>query len=641
MIVNSPPTSAGQAQLATGTRLNGIYEIDRLIARGGMGEVYVGHVIETGDPVAVKVLLPEFCQNAAALTLFRKEASALHYVHDDAVIRYYVFAVEPVLARPYLAMEFVDGRSLSDILEADGALTFEAVRSLCQRLASGLQAAHDRGVIHRDISPDNVIVPSGDVARAKIIDFGIARSTQHGTVIGSGFAGKFNYVSPEQLGMFGGDVTAKSDIYSLALVLVNALTGQPMDMGGSQVEIVEKRRKIPDLGAIDMRIRPLLEKMLQPDPAGRVESMRAIAAWPLGGAPSGQNADPRWPGAATPASSKVESSGRRFWIPVTVLPLLALIAGAGAYYYYGAQAPVTPSVPPPKLDNGANLSPGTNAAATNPSPPAPAAAANPSPPTHAAAPSPIPLPSADVNNTVPGPSAVATNTGPTPPAQAAKPSPAIPAVSSRVEDIRHYLDRYDGGDCFYVSAVAISDNAAALEGFGASPAPFETLDADFHRTLGIEPDIGVRQVTQQQCPAISFLSRLRNDRTQAPRLDIDKATVRNGEVLTGMVDHFGDRNVDLILVSDSGTVQNLSQLLKPGTDAKTFKIGMQRNESGGGSGGGRQPQLLLAIASASPLASLRSGQAMAAAELFPNLVNEAAQTGQKLGASARYFMLEK
>src|SRR5262249_13532636 len=271
---------SGRVRLSPGTRLNGIYEVDRPIGMGGMGEIYIGRVIETGDAVAIKVLLPEFSDNAAALTLFRKEASALHHVHHDAVIRYYVFSVEPQLGRPYLAMEFVDGRSLSDILHSDGPLTFEAVRSLAQRLASGLQAAHDCGIVHRDVSPDNIIVPGHDVARAKIIDFGIARSTQHGTVIGSGFAGKFNYVSPEQLGLFGGDVTPRSDIYSLGLVLVCALTGQPIDMGGSQVEIVEKRRKVPDLGAIDMRFRPLLEKMLQPDPAQRADSMRTVASWP-------------------------------------------------------------------------------------------------------------------------------------------------------------------------------------------------------------------------------------------------------------------------------------------------------------------------------------------------------------------------
>ena len=112
------------------------------------------------------------------------------------------------------------------------------------------------------------------MARAKIIDFGIARTTQHGTVIGSGFAGKYSYVSPEQLGLFGGDVTPKSDIYSLGLVFAQALIGKAIDMGGSEVEIIEKRRKVPNLGSIDGQFRPLLEQMLQPDPAQRPSPWR-------------------------------------------------------------------------------------------------------------------------------------------------------------------------------------------------------------------------------------------------------------------------------------------------------------------------------------------------------------------------------
>ena len=124
-------------------------------------------------------------------------------------------------------MEYVDGQPLSEILKS-GPLSFDAVRVLQRRLASGLQAAHELGIVHRDVSPDNVILPGGNVARAKIIDFGIARSTLAGdeTVIGGGFAGKFGYVSPEQLGLFGGEVTAKSDIYSLGLVLAEALSGR-------------------------------------------------------------------------------------------------------------------------------------------------------------------------------------------------------------------------------------------------------------------------------------------------------------------------------------------------------------------------------------------------------------------------------
>ena len=86
-----------------------------------MGEIYKGHAIQTGDPVAIKMMLPDLVENEAALALFRKEASALHHLHHDAIVRYYVFTVEPVLQRPYLAMEFVDGRSLSEILQ-DGPL---------------------------------------------------------------------------------------------------------------------------------------------------------------------------------------------------------------------------------------------------------------------------------------------------------------------------------------------------------------------------------------------------------------------------------------------------------------------------------------------------------------------------------------
>jgi len=211
---------------------------------------------------------PDLAQNDAALALFRKEASALHNLHHPVIVRYYVFAIDPDLRRPYLAMEFVEGQSLSELLR-HGPLTLEATGLLMRRVATGLQAAHEHGIIHRDVSPDNIIIPLGDVGRARIIDFGIARSTRpgDGTIIDGGFAGKYNYVSPEQIGLFGGEVSGKSDIYSLGLVLIETLTGQAIDMGGSQAAIVEKRRKLPDLGAIDLRIKPLLARMLQPDPA--------------------------------------------------------------------------------------------------------------------------------------------------------------------------------------------------------------------------------------------------------------------------------------------------------------------------------------------------------------------------------------
>ena len=263
-----------------GTSLNGIYEIEKVIAQGGMGEVYRGFNIQTGDIVAIKMIRPEFSTNDEVMELFRREASILHNLVHDAIVRYFLFSVDPVIGRAYLAMEFVDGPSLSDRL-ASGPLPMPEVAILRKRIASALETAHRRGVVHRDISSDNIILPGGDVRNAKIIDFGIARAAQLGkkTIIGSGFAGKYNYVSPEQLGLAGGDVTFKSDIYSLGLVLAEAARGHALDMSGSQAEVIDKRRVVPDLSDVDPKIRPLLQSMLQPLPEDRPASMAAVADW--------------------------------------------------------------------------------------------------------------------------------------------------------------------------------------------------------------------------------------------------------------------------------------------------------------------------------------------------------------------------
>ena len=263
-----------------GTRLNGIYEIEKMLAQGGMGEVYRGFNIQTGDIVAIKMIRPEFSNNDEVMELFRREASILHNLVHEAIVRYFLFSVDPTIGRAYLAMEFVDGLSLSDRLTS-GPLSLPELTILRKRIASALETAHRHGVIHRDISSDNIILPDADVRNAKIIDFGIARSADVSkkTIIGSGFAGKYNYVSPEQLGMAGGDVTSKSDIYSLGLVLAEAVRGRALDMSGSQAEVIDKRRVVPDLSELDPAIRPLLQAMLQPLPANRPESMAAVADW--------------------------------------------------------------------------------------------------------------------------------------------------------------------------------------------------------------------------------------------------------------------------------------------------------------------------------------------------------------------------
>jgi serine/threonine protein kinase len=580
-----------QHGVSAGTRLNGIYEIDHMIGVGGMGEIYKSHEIQTGTAVAIKMLLPEMGENEAALALFRKEASALHYLMHDAIVRYFVFTVEPVLQRPYLAMEFVDGRSLADILD-EGPLTLEALLRLMRRVASGFNAAHERGIIHRDVSPDNIIVPQGDVARAKIIDFGIARSTQIGdaTIIGSGFAGKHNYVSPEQIGLFGGDVTAKSDIYSFGLVLFYALTGQKLDMGGTQFQLVEKRRRVPDLGAVDARIRPLLEKMLQPDPGDR-PTMAEIENWSVG-SPSKLPNKPIERTKAT-AVERAALKPARSWIRYGVVTAAALLLIGGssvAYYKYVWSVSV----------------------ATTPRPLAPL----------------------NQNPLAPNPSTPGAI-----PDDAPATTPKLSTESpNRSDVVRRFIQQFDGGDCFFMTPVAVSASAAVVEGFGASTAPFDLLDKAFKKTQGFEASIGVRLVTPPQCPAITFLNRLRVDGVRSPRISLGSVKLRPGETLVGNIENFANRVVELLLVADNGQVQNMSYLLKPGTDALSFAIDIPRSDDAASD---PQPQLVMAVATPRVLDSLRQPRPTPADQFFLQALSEAQRANITINASARYFTIQK
>ena len=347
---------APRANARIGTKLNGIYEIESLIAVGGMGEVYKGRAIQTGDAVAIKMIRPDMARDDAVLALFRREAAALHNLYNEAIVRYYVFAIDPVSETPYLAMEFVDGQPLSERIQ-QGPLSVEEADILRQRVGPGLHAAHRLGIIHRDISPDNIILPGGDPSRAKIIDFGIARSSilGEGTVIGSGFAGKYNYVSPEQLGLFGGEVSGRSDMYSFALVLAQALSGRAIDMGGSQVDIIDKRRRLPDLSGVDARIRPLLARMLAPDPKDRPADMAEVAAW--------QAPAPGRMAAATAAAghTTTDKPGRSPLPLVAGIAALAVLAGGGFYAWTtldgGQAARVANNDPPPLAEQPSTSAP--------------------------------------------------------------------------------------------------------------------------------------------------------------------------------------------------------------------------------------------------------------------------------------------
>lgn len=577
-------------RIQIGTRLNDTYEIDGLIGVGGMGEVYKAHVIETGDEVAIKTILPEFAQNASALALFRNEASALHNLYHEAIVRYFVFSIDKPLGMPYLAMEYVEGETLSDALRR-GPLAIESLLVLMRRLATGLGAAHALGIVHRDLSPDNVILPNGDLARAKIIDFGIARlSLGDKTVIGAGFAGKFSYVSPEQLGLQGGEVTGRSDIYSLGLTLAHAALGRALDMGQTHAEVIEKRRTAPELDGVDARVRPLLTAMLQPRPEDRPATMAEVAAW-------------------KPATAGGRPRARRLAAGLAAVLLLAGAVGTTAVL--APRLLWGPSPHPAPVDGG------SDGGETLP-------------------PKPVPGPLADGDGPEPKRGPVRDGDGsPTP-----SPAPEIPRPLPKptpmltMETVAAFIAEYRGGDCFFISPVSVSHREAVIEGYGASVAPFATLDSDFKQALGFEPRIQLRQVSEPQCPAIELLIKQAGQRrSRVPKLAISRDLIRSGEELTGTAEAGGEPHLELLLVDEAGIVHNISSRAKPTRDGLAFALRF----AGPNGSSAPKPQLVLAVASSKPLSSLGQSRSADAASLFRQVEEEGARVSATVGLAVRYF----
>ncbi len=280
-----PPAQAPAAppaggQIKIGDVLNHIYEVRRFIARGGMGEVYEGINVNNPDErVAIKVILPALAADPNVQAMFRKEATTLTRLSHRSLVTYRLLAQEPRLGVLYIVTEYIDGTNLSDVL---GKVPRDAanLRALTRMLADGLRVAHELGAVHRDISPDNVILEGGDIGNPRIIDFGIAKDLDPGkaTIVGDGFAGKLAFVAPEQLGDFGRNVGPWSDVYSLGLVILAVALGRNADMGATLVEAVDKRRAGVDVSGAPEALQPVLQAMLAPDPAQRLRSMSEVIA---------------------------------------------------------------------------------------------------------------------------------------------------------------------------------------------------------------------------------------------------------------------------------------------------------------------------------------------------------------------------
>ena len=264
----SQPSDIFQA----GDLLNNTYRIETILGRGGTSEVYKARSEISGRVMAIKALRAEFASNEDFLVLMTREED-IRDVRHDAIVRYFDTQrmADGVVD---LVMDYVDGPGLDRKL-AEGGMRASDLMIVGERVCEGLIAAHGRNIVHRDLSPDNIILRNDNPSEAVIIDFGIAKDTNPGaeTIVGNEFAGKYAYAAPEQL---SGRTDPRSDIYSLGALLLSTFRGEKPDIGRNPMEVVEKKAQPLDLEGVPEPLRSLIARMSHPDPDKRFPSAEAL-----------------------------------------------------------------------------------------------------------------------------------------------------------------------------------------------------------------------------------------------------------------------------------------------------------------------------------------------------------------------------
>jgi eukaryotic-like serine/threonine-protein kinase len=677
-------------RVAPGTRLNGIYEVESLIGSGGMSEIYKGRNIQTHDDVAIKVILPEFAQDEQMVALFRREALTLNRLSNEAIVRYHVFSHDAAANLLYLAMEFIDGPTLRDSMK-QRPLSQQEACLLISKVAAGMQVAHAEGVVHRDLSTDNIILAGNSVSKPKVIDFGIARTSEvnDSTLLSSGFAGKYNFVSPEQLGLYGGKVQETSDIYSLGLVFAAALLGRPLDMAGSHADVVMKRQSVPDLSMINPGVRPLIESMLQPRPSMRPQSMgeivEALEKWlPARGEQTlrGSRAVRAKPIAL--AGTPVPAAKERSWGGLAALLAVMACLGGGLYgatrteqgrkfadtliekvadltrTEVAAQktlpaAPVNPETGKSELKAGDPAPAPAETIDTQTSPTSAkeqtetAAAPGPVAPEDSVseakdAPQPEAVPIQDLPTQPSAETQVAVSTPQTPPAEVPGiqlPDTNVPAATGGETEVAsktpeetspgsltptEWVAQFEGGSCFHAIGSSAAGGSVSIEGFGSKVEPFEKLDKSFKNEFGVEPQIRLRAITSKQCPVVDFAHQTRSEMTFSLKSDL----LNNGEPVDAKLSGVKAENVSIFVVTPDGIVVNVTSLSNRFDDEVVIQIPNEALASKAGS-----DYMLLAVAADKPLVTLDKPNAPDPRKFLMELGGEG--EGTRISSAIKYL----
>ena len=322
--------------------LGGRYRIERELGRGGMAKVFLGTDTVLGRTVAVKVLAPQYADDDSFVQRFRREAQAAASITHPNIVS--VFDTGSDDGVHFIVMEYVEGRTLAEILAGGGRILPDRAIDIAIDVDRALEAAHARGVIHRDIKPGNIMLdPRGSV---KVTDFGIARVTTTADTVAQTAAimGTAAYLSPEQAQGLPND--GRSDIYSLGCVLFEMVTGRPPFLGDSPVAVASKQvleqpvppsRLNPDITA---DLDAVILRTLAKNPANRYQSaeeMRSdlerakrglpVLATPLLAAGATQVLDPP-PAQATQVLPPPEPERGTNWVPIVVTLILIALLGA-------------------------------------------------------------------------------------------------------------------------------------------------------------------------------------------------------------------------------------------------------------------------------------------------------------------------
>ena len=332
--VSSPSASlAGVAALAEGTEIGTRYRVLKLLGRGGMGAVYLCRDEELQRDVALKVIRPEIAADPSVLDRFKREIQLSSRVTHRNVLRVYDLGEADGVR--FLTMQFVEGEDLSSVLKRLGPFPLPRLTHLFRQVCEGLAAAHDEGVVHRDLKPQNIMVDAAD--HVYLTDFGLAKNlggtamTELGAVMGTPA-----YMAPEQVR--GEAVDRRADVYALGVILYEMASGETPFSGGSVYEVMMRRltttpKPVTDLNpAVPAYLRKIMERCLAVDPAARYQTAHEVLA------------DLDSTSARTNVRFEIQ---RRKWILVAAAACLAGAIGLAGVTWLAKRTPKAPAAAGP------------------------------------------------------------------------------------------------------------------------------------------------------------------------------------------------------------------------------------------------------------------------------------------------------